>query len=106
TDLSQIVAARQQGLLDRAAVADLPVTDVGEKSVAQAFPPDRIRQISSLPDVGIDRLGGAAVAEATALHSIRRTEIAQIADSLPRVVDIAIGDGAVDLDDLEGEAGR
>ena len=71
TQDGKLVTARDQRALVFIIITNLAVTDVRKQAVAQAFATLGVLDQSAALDVRLDRFGGTAVAESTALLFIR-----------------------------------
>ncbi len=102
--MREIVAAGQDRAF-RSVLAKLGLADVGEEGVAQASPAVGILERAALRHVILLRFGRAAVADAAVRTAERDAQIAEVAAALAGAILGRGGVGALELDDLEGEAG-
>ncbi len=79
----QVVAAGHERGFDGVVRAGLPQADVGHQSIAEASAPLRVLRLAALLHVGIDRLGGASIADLPLGCVVRNPERAEIAKPLP-----------------------
>src|SRR5690606_9211825 len=106
TDPLQLVTAGQQGLLGDSTGADLAVADIREQSVAEALSSHRVLEVATLADVGVHRLGGAAVPEPASFHPVGGAQIPEVANPLTGLVDGGARNRIFELDDFERKSGR
>ena len=96
----------QQRSFDVAIRTFLAQPDGRHEPVAQTQAIDEICGVAALVEVLVIRLGCADVTNLALLVHDRRAEVGQIADARTCLVRGTTADGARNLDDLEGEAGR
>ena len=88
-----------------AVLADLAQPHGRHESVAQAFPPNRLRHGAALAQVGVEGFARAAVTELALGGDIHLAQVSQVADLGAGRVDVRGGQGARNVRDLEGKAG-
>jgi len=104
-DLRQSDTRGQNRGLD---VVAAPLTEPhgGQQSIAHALAPASLLEASVLAHVIVNGLRGAAVAERAILASIGFAQVTEVAPAHARVVDLRLGQGALELQDLEWKARR